>query len=283
MCDPKCGKAAVGIAAAVLTYGVAISAFTSATSIFTTSTSIKLASGTILTASYTSTAAYISAGAIAGAVGGAVTGALTTGNLRGTLRGALTGAITGAAGGYANAGSVSGWGDAAKRIAVAAAGGCGAGKVSGGSCRKGATTAAMVQALTMGASELYKKVSTKTSKQTGMPYNEDGKPHFSQRGQSDVGSQLPETLYEKWKNGSLKPEDIGMNYDKSSFMQGVGKWPFMDAFAEFHDGLHDYSFIPDDQVSLILTMPPSYAVTIVAAAQPYSSYYHLTLNNQGDY
>jgi hypothetical protein len=66
-------------------------------------------------------------------------------------------------------------------------------------------------------------------------------------------------------------------------LQGVGKGPYMDAFAEFHDGLHDYSFIPDDQVSLILTMPPSYAVTIVAAAQPYSSYYHLTLNNQGDY
>ncbi len=55
----------------------------------------------------------------------------------------------------------------------------------------------------------------------------------------------------------------------------------MDAFAEFHDGLHDLAFMPVDQVSLILTMPPSYAITLLAAAQPYSSYYHLQLRDKG--
>lgn len=53
-------------------------------------------------------------------------------------------------------------------------------------------------------------------------------------------------------------------------MKAVGKWPFMDAFAEFHDGLHSYRYSPTDQLSLILTMPPSYAVTVLAAAQPYA-------------
>jgi RHS repeat-associated protein len=244
---------------------------------------------TAATATTAATAAALTAsgavvtGALAGAAGGFIGGALIKGNLKGALRGAFTGALAGAAGGYANFGDVAGWGDAAGRIGVSALGGCAAGKASGGSCRKGASTAAMVQALTMGASELYKRVSTKTSKQTKKSYNEDGKPHFSQRGQSDVGSQLDPRAFEDWQNGILKPEDIGMAYDKSSFMQWAGKGPYMDAFAEFHDGLHDYFFIPDDQVSLILTMPPSYAVTILAAAQPYSSYYHLRLNNRGEY
>ena len=54
----------------------------------------------------------------------------------------------------------------------------------------------------------------------------------------------------------------------------------MDAFGEFHDGLHDYSFIPDDQFSLVATMPASYALTAVAAMRPYSHYYYLDLLNE---
>jgi hypothetical protein len=50
-------------------------------------------------------------------------------------------------------------------------------------------------------------------------------------------------------------------------MQSVAKGPYMDAFAEFHDGLHDLSFMPKDQISLIVTMPPSYHVTLLAASQ----------------
>lgn len=55
-------------------------------------------------------------------------------------------------------------------------------------------------------------------------------------------------------------------------MQAVDKGPYMDAFAEFHDGLHSFPYsFPADQFSLIATMPPSYAVTLLAAAQPYSN------------
>jgi hypothetical protein len=157
-------------------------------------------------------------------------------------------------------------GDAAKRIGVAALGGCGAGKASGGSCNKGAQMAAMVQALSMGANELYKKVSSK--------YNKAGEPHMWKEGKSDVGKQLERADLAKVKSGAMKAP---LGSDQSGFMQRVAEGPYMDAFAEFHDGLHDYSFIPNDQFSLILTMPPSYAVTVVAAAQPYSSYYYLDL------
>ena len=139
---------------------------------------------------------------------------------------------------------------------------------------------AQQQAVAMRANELYRKVSSKLSKQTSQPYNEDGAPHLGQRGQSDVGEQLSPVDFEDWKNGTLKSSEIGMGYDKSNFMQSVGKGPYMDAFAEFHDGLHDLAFMPTDQVSLVLTMPPSYAVTLLAAAQPYSSYYHLRLRDK---
>ncbi len=100
------------------------------------------------------------AGAIAGAAGGFVGGALMTGSLKGALRGAFSGAIAGAAGGYANFGAVGGWGDAARRIGVAALGGCGAGKAAGGSCSKGAKMAAIAQALNVGMEKVSKSKPT---------------------------------------------------------------------------------------------------------------------------
>lgn len=272
----KYWKVAVAIAVSVVTYGAASgwAAGWGMTQGFTMS--VLGTTQTFVTG--LSVGGAITAGAIAGAAGGFVAGALNTGSLTGALRGAFTGSIAGAAGGYANFGSVSGWGDAAKRVAVAAAGGCGAGKASGGSCSKGARTAAMVQALTMGASELYKRVSTKTSKVTGQPYNESGEPHMWQEGRPDVGKQLDEDTMRQLANGTLKKAPLSS--DQSGFMQTAAKGPYMDAFAEFHDGLHDYSFIPDDQFSLIATMPPSYAITIAAAARPYSHYYYLDLLNE---
>ena len=228
---------------------------------------------TATSAATLTTAGAMATGAIAGAVGGAVGGALVTGSLKGALRGAFTGAIAGAAGGYANHGNVAGWADGAKRIGAAALGGCGAGRASGGSCSKGARMAAMVQALTMGASELYRKVSTKVSKATGKPYNESGEPHIWQDGQSDVGKQLTQLQKDAIASGG----DIPLSSDQSWLMKGAAKGAYMDAFAEFHDPLHDYWFIPDDSFSLVATMPPSYAVTILAAAQPYSHMYSYDL------
>ncbi len=272
----KYWKVATAIAVTYFTVGAA-TGWVSAWGPYWGTAATAVTATTAATAATLTTAGSIAVGAIAGATGGFVGGALQTRSVTGALRGAMTGAIAGAAGGYANFGKVTGLGNAAFRVGVAGLGGCAAGEVSGSGCAAGARMAALTQAVTMGAKELYRTVSTKISKQTGQPYNEDGNPHLKQRGQSDVGSQLPENLYEKWKGGALTPSEIGMNYDKSQFMQSVGKGPYMDAFAEFHDGLHDFSFIPDDQASLILTMPPSYAVTLLAAAQPYSSYYHLRL------
>lgn len=225
---------------------------------------------TAATAATLTTAGSIAVGAMAGAAGGFVGGALETRSLTGALRGAAAGAIAGAAGGYANSGSVRGWGDAAKRVAVSAAGGCAAGEASGGSCGKGARTAAMVQALTMGASETYKKVSAK--------YNNTGEPHLWQEGQNDVGKQYSAKQLELIKKGDLK---VTWDYDQSGFMKAAGKGPYMDAFGEFHDGLHNFTYVPGDQFSLIATMPASYALTAVAAMQPYSHLYYLDLIRKG--
>ena len=225
---------------------------------------------TATTAASLSITGAITAGAIAGAAGGFVGGALITGSIKGAFKGAFSGAIAGAAGGYANFGSVGGWADAAKRVGVAALGGCGAGKASGGSCSKGAKMAAMVQALTMGAGEMYKKISRK--------YNKTGEPHVWQEGQNDVGKQLSDTDLAKVKSGAM---EAPISSDQSGFMKTVGRGPLMDAFGEFHDGLHDLSYVPNDQLSLVATMPPSYVLTAVAAMQPYSYLYSLDLIREG--
>jgi hypothetical protein len=220
-------------------------------------------------------------GSMAGAAGGFVGGALQTGKLTGALRGAATGAISGAAGGFANAGAVRGWGDAATRIGASALGGCAAGEVSGSGCAKGARMAALTQAVTMGASAIYRKLSSRISKQTGLPYNEDGTPHFGQRGESDVGKQLDRTMPKHYWGAS----------DQAGVMQDIAKGPYMDSFAEFHDGLHDMfsdvlgkgDIITNNGVSLILTMPHSYAVTLLAAANPYNyAYTNFKLTSRDD-
>ena len=253
----KYGRIIVAAVAAYYTFGYALNALA------TTATHAGFS------VTYATAGAYIGAGAAAGFVGGAI----ATGSLRGAVKGALTGAITGGVG-YMNGGSVTTFSDAAKQIATSAVGGCAAGEVSGGSCGKGARLAAMVQAITIGASKLYEKVSTKISKSTGEPYNETSEPHVWQKGRPDVGKQLSGEELALVKTGKMAAP---LSSDQSAFMLKVAKAPYMDAFAEFHDGLHDYSFIPDDQFSLILTMPPSYAITIAAAARPYSHYYYLDL------
>lgn len=143
----KYWKAAVAIAVSVATYGAASGwaagwGMTQGFSMTVLGTTQTFVTGL-------SVGGAVTAGAIAGAAGGFVAGALQTGSLTGALRGAFTGAISGTAGGYANFGSVGGFGDAAKRVAVAAAGGCGAGKASGGSCGKGARLTGMAMALSV--------------------------------------------------------------------------------------------------------------------------------------
>lgn len=62
-----------------------------------------------------------------------------------------------------------------------------------------------------------------------------------------------------------------LSSDQSTSMKTVAKGPYMDSFAEFHDGLHELTYVPVDSVSLIVTMPPSYALTVTAAMQPYTN------------
>lgn len=115
----------------------------------------------------------------------------------------------------------------------------------------------------MGASEIYKKVSSK--------YNKSGKPHLWKEGKPDVGKQLKETV----------PEHYWGQSDQAGVMQDIAKGPYMDSFAEFHDGLHDMftdvlgkgDIITNNGVSLILTMPHSYGLTLLAAASPYNYAY----------
>lgn len=255
-------------AAAIATYATAGAASGWAASWgLTTTTTLGTIGAAGMTATVSMTTLSISgavaAGAIAGAVGGATLGFLQTGSLKAAAQGALTGAIAGAAGGYANFGSVKGWTDAAQRVGIASLGGCGAGKASGGSCSKGARMAAMAQAVTMGAEAVYKKVSSK--------YNRTGDVHYEQEGISDVGKQVKEKL----------PDHYWGQSDQAGVMKDIAKQPYADAFAEFHDGLHDVftdvlgkgDIVTNNAVGLIATMPHSYGVTLLAAARPYSHIY----------
>jgi hypothetical protein len=96
----------------------------------------------------------IAGGAAAGFVGGSSLAALNGASAKDSfdvgMKGALTGGISGGFGAWANYGSVGGLGNMAGRVGISSAGGCLAGKASGGSCSKGAELAAIAQALSMG-------------------------------------------------------------------------------------------------------------------------------------
>lgn len=118
----------------------------------------------------------------------------------------------------------------------------------------------VVSASLAAAAYAYSEISSK--------YNSTGEPHFGQEGKSDVGKQLTTSELDALQKGKLD----GLTYSQSDqhpFMKGVGRHvAYGDAFAEFHDGFHDLSFVPTDPASLIVTMPHSYALTVMAAAQP---------------
>jgi hypothetical protein len=163
---------------------------------------------------------------------------------------------------------------------VAAAGGCGAGKVSGGSCRKGARMAAKVQALTMGAEAIYKSVSSK--------YNKTGEVHADLQGQSDTGYQLEDDVLQQVKNGEI---EAPFGSDQHHLMKKAARLKYVDAFSEFHDGLHDIftdvlgnaDIITNNQVGLILTMPHSFGLTLLAASRPYNYSYTIYRQIEDNY
>jgi len=122
---------------------------------------------------------------------------------------------------------------------------------------------------------LYVKVSTINN------YSESGKPHMWQEGKSDVGKQLEVDELSEVQNANM---EAPLSSDQSSFMKGVGKYvPYGDAFAEFHDGLHSIPGMLNDQLSLIVTMPPSYLLTVATAVAPYANTYTSIKNMERRY
>jgi hypothetical protein len=209
----------------------------------------------------------VTSGAVKGAVIGFTVGAVSTKASGGTwvdalkngLRGAAAGGIGGAVGGYYgdnwNIGRVG---------AQATASGVGS-EITGGEFKDGFRIGA-ITALSQWA---YKGVSSPT-------YNESGKPHMWQDGKSDVGKQLTPKQLQEVQNGTMP---VPFSSDQSNFMKGVGKYvPYGDAFAEFHDGLHSIHGMLNDQLTLIATMPPSYVLTVAAAAGPYVNTYTTATN-----
>ncbi|MGX1110793.1 hypothetical protein ACSSVW_000172 [Pseudoalteromonas sp. MBR-15] len=195
----------------------------------------------------------VAAGAMAGAVGGASAGYLNTGSLTGALRGVFTGTI---AGGYANFGSVSGWGDAARRVGIAALGGCGAGKASGGSCGKGARMAAMMQALSVGMEMVSKSKPTwDTAEGVGVEnpsVSNVGKPievikgkgadHLVGRSLSSLTAEEAQLLLSNnpFNQGKimLDGEHVNFSWDSegsSAFTRVANTTPGMNSMVVFHD------------------------------------------------
>jgi len=196
-----------------------------------------------------------------GAAGGfaaGVTGTLLYGGslkqaLGNGLKGAATGAIMGGIfGGFAG----TNFGDygVSEMISKGLGGGVSS-EIMGGKFEDGFKVAFVTAA----AAYAYSTVSSK--------YNtNNGKPHCRQKGLSEVGKH-PTT--EELSMMDVKSFEYQLT-DQSPFMKWVGKnIPYGDAFAEFHDGLHDFA-IPGDSFSLIATMPPSYALTLAAATDPYT-------------
>ena len=211
-------------------------------------------------ASWGFTAGTIANGAVTGSILGFTSGAIVTGNLKGAINGAITGGIMGGiAGNYGKT-----WN--ANRVGANAVGGGIASEVTGGRFKDGFKMAG----LTSGMRYVYGEISSQ--------YNKTGKPHMFQGSINNVGMQLDETNLQKISRGEI----IAPWYsDQSNLMKTIGKYvPFADAFGEFHDGFHNLPYIPEDQLSLIVTMPYSYAFTTVAYAQPYTHFYITDRNNK---
>jgi RHS repeat-associated protein len=205
----------------------------------------------VLGAFWGSVAASAAGGFAAGVVGTKLYGGSWSQAFQNGLKGAVSGAIMGGiAGYYGNTWSFD-------RVVSTGVGGGVSSEIMGGKFQDGFKVAF----ITASAMYLYNNISSPK-------YNKTGKPHLWQKGKSDVGKQLTLKQLKRIANGEM---EVPLSSDQSSFMKTVAKGPYMDAFAEFHDGLHDLSFMPKDQLSLIVTMPPSYALTVLAAVQPYSN------------
>ena len=180
---------------------------------------------------------------VAGSLSAWIRSGLTL-DAQGVLMGGVTGVIAGAS---ANFGSVASWGDVAKRIAVGAAGGCLAAKTSGGSCRKGAGRAALVQAVSIGIEKFSGKPTLNTP---------DDKSGVYKMNKNDVADQVHcvecdvtntnannigiglRSESEGQIVGSLTPDTGWLSFNEGSTVsRGLAHIPGFNSGAVFHDTL----------------------------------------------
>ena len=140
--------------------------------------------------------------------------------------------------------------------------------MSGGDFDEGFKTALYFSA----ARQMYRFSSMQVNKATKKPYNRTGEPHVWQKGESNVGKNLPPG------SGKWYAED-------SPVMKRIGEWTFFDAMSESHDGGVDWAkktpiaYLPSlvyNQGSIL----PFYVLTVAAYVQPYANLYIITKNNQ---
>jgi len=278
-------KIAAVVAISYVTYGAvnmwATAAFTTPAATATMSVGA-MSVTTVMTPAAISTAGVIGAGAIAGGAAGfaagtsiaAFSGASLGDALKAGGRGAFAGAISGGFGAFGSSFGAFG------RIASVAAGGCGAGKASGGSCKTGATYAGMAAALTvaMENSSGYKVTSRTASsgavvkEQGTVIYSENasniGLALFAPAGSDLIGlpinSLTPEQLGElqiynpKYILGSgIEGYTVSRISEGGSFFQGIARYlPGANGASNFHDFFASYY-----QLGAILnpaTIPPAF-------------------------
>ncbi|WP_435274839.1 hypothetical protein ACMAZF_16500 [Psychrobium sp. nBUS_13] len=112
--------------------------------------------------------------------------------------------------------------------------------------------------------------------------------HSALKGKSDTGYQLDDDTLEQVLSGDI---EAPFGSDQHPWMKQAAKGKYVDAFSEFHDGLHDIftdvlgnaDIITNNQASLILTMPHSYGLTLLAAARPYNYAYTATQQIEDNY
>ncbi len=128
---------------------------------------------------------------------------------------------------------------------------------------------------------LYNKLSTSPNpNKNNQPYNKTGKPHLWLEGGNDVGKQLNKSALLNIKFGKIS---VPLLSNQSDFMKTIGECPLCNSFGEFHDGLHQslpQNVLFQNQASLIITMPYSYAITMAAYLDMYSHYFVTETHNK---
>ncbi len=176
------------------------------------------------------------AGFVGGVLGSKLNGASWSSAFKTGLRGALVGAISGAvAGGFGNTWNVG-------RVMLTSIGGGVSSEIMGGDFADGFKMALITSA--------YSAITTQSGNKYPQQNTNNGKSHIFQDGKSNVGMD--------------RPGVTDYRSDTHWGMRTLGKLPFMDSFAEFHDSLLDkFKFLQAPGLNE-LSMIPAYGINIAA-------------------